>query len=272
MGATTSHYNANYANFHADLYAEIRREAYGEDIGQTSWSTAEEQDRFLCQLQLSEGKRLLDIACGSGGPALRIAERTGCSVTGIDLHEQAIATARRLASQRKLEQRAEFLAGDAGGTQPFPENHFDAVTCIDSINHLPDRPRVLAEWKRVLTPGGRLLFTDATTVTGPLTAEEIRVRSSIGFFLFVPTGYDSRILAECGLKLLVCEEVTENTATLAERRREARAARSGQLRDIEGNQNYESQQEFLAVAARLAKERRLSRYLYVAEKPHSGAR
>ena len=272
LGATTSHYNANYGNFHADLYAEIRRDAYGEDIGQTGWSTAEEQDRFLCQLQLSEGKRLLDIACGSGGPALRIAERTGCSVTGIDLHEQAIATARRLVSQRKLEARAEFLAGDAGGALPFPENHFDAVTCIDGINHLPERPRVLAEWKRVLRPGGRLLFTDATTVTGPLTAEEIRVRSSIGFFLFVPTGYDSRIVAECGLKLLVCEEVTENTATLAERRREARAARSGQLRDIEGKQNYESQQEFLAVAARLAKERRLSRYLYVAEKPHSGAR
>ena len=65
------HYDANYGNFQTELYAEIRREAFGEDIGQSSWLTADEQDRFLRLLELSPGKRLLDVACGSGGPALR---------------------------------------------------------------------------------------------------------------------------------------------------------------------------------------------------------
>jgi ubiquinone/menaquinone biosynthesis C-methylase UbiE len=263
----TGHYDANYGNFQADLYAEIRREAFGEDIGQSSWQTADEQDRFLSRLELEAGKKLLDIGCGSGGPALRIAEKTGCSVAGVDVHEQAILTARALATQRGLQPRAEFQVGDAAGNLPFPEGQFDAITCIDAINHLPDRPRVLAEWKRVLRPGGRMLFTDPTTVTGPLTAEEIAVRSSIGFFLFVPAGYDSRLLAECRLKLLLCEDVTQNMATLAEKRRAARAARNQPLREIEGDQTYENQQQFFAVAARLAKERRLSRFLYVAEKP-----
>src|SRR4051812_23778309 len=93
-----AHYNANYGNFQADLYAEIRREAFGEDIGQSSWLTANELDRFLELLALSAGKTLLDVACGSGGPALRIAAKTQCSLVGIDLHEQAISTARALAA------------------------------------------------------------------------------------------------------------------------------------------------------------------------------
>jgi hypothetical protein len=44
--ATSGHYNANYGNFQTELYAEIRREAFGEDIGQNSWLTSDEQDRF----------------------------------------------------------------------------------------------------------------------------------------------------------------------------------------------------------------------------------
>jgi len=71
------HYNANYGGFQKDLYAEIRQEAFGEDIGQNSWLTSDEQDRFLKWLDLSPGKTLLDVACGAGGPALRIAATTG---------------------------------------------------------------------------------------------------------------------------------------------------------------------------------------------------
>src|SRR5262249_2687164 len=98
----TGHYDANYGNFQTELYAEIRREAFGQDIGQSSWLSADEQDRFLGLLELSDGKKLLDIACGSGGPALRIAEKTGCTLVGIDLHEEAVATAKSLAAQRGL--------------------------------------------------------------------------------------------------------------------------------------------------------------------------
>jgi hypothetical protein len=66
--------------------------------------------------------------------------------------------------------------------------------------------------------------------------------------------------------LLVCEDVTKNMAELAERRGTARAAREAALREIEGDQVYEGQQEFFAVASRIAREGRLSRFVYVAEK------
>jgi SAM-dependent methyltransferase len=263
------HYNANYGNFQSELYAEIRREAFGEDIGQNSWLTTDEFDKFLQWLDLSPGAVLLDVGCGAGGPALRAAAATGCSVIGIDVHEDAIATANLLAAERGLAGHVKFQVADAATTLPFPDANFDAITCIDAINHLPERPRVIAEWARLLRPGGRLLFTDPITVTGPLTNEEAEVRSSAGFYLFVPGGYDERVIANSGLHLLVREDVTANMARVAEARRAAREMRKADLCQIEGEAAYERQQAFLAVAARLAKEGRLSRFVYVSQKADS---
>ncbi len=260
------HYDANYGNFQTELYGEIRREAFGEDLGQNSWLTSDELDIFISWLNLSQGKTLLDIACGSGGPALRIAEKTGCSLIGVDVHEAAISTANSLVLQRGLEERAHFQIVDASTKLPFPDESCDAITCIDAINHLPERGQVIGEWNRILKPGGRILFTDPITVTGPLSAREIAVRSSIGFFLFVPAGFDELVISNCGLRLVWREDVTANMAKIAERRRAARASRSSDLLQIEGEQTFEGQQEFLAVAARLAQEKRLSRFVYVAEK------
>jgi hypothetical protein len=66
---------------------------------------------------------------------------------------------------------------------------------------------------------------------------------------------------------LIFEDITRNMAEIAERRMDARASRSSALREVEGDQGYQLQQEFFATAARIAKEARLSRFVYVAEKP-----
>ena len=261
-----TYYDANYGNFQTELDTEIRREAFGEDIGQNSWLTVEEQDMFLEWLDLSPGKTLLDVACGSGGPTLRMAAKTGCSVIGVDLHEQAIATARSLASQRTLADPSEFRVVNANEPLPFPDAHFDAITCVDAINHIPNRPSVVAQWARLLKPGGRLLFTNPITLTGPLTNEEIAVRSSVGLLLFVPEGYDKQVIAQSGLRLLISKNLTSNVAEVAGKRCAAREKRSAALREVEGDCPYEAQQQFLAMTSRLASEGRLSRFVYVSEK------
>ena len=264
-----AHYNLSYGNFQADLYAEIRREAFGEDIGQNSWHTAEEQDRFLTWLELSPGQKVLDVACGAGGPVLRMAAATGCSVAGVDVHEQAIETARALAKQRGLAERSEFHGADANGRLPFQDATFDAITCIDALNHFGDRLGMLSEWVRLLKPGGRVLFTDPIIVTGPLTNSEIAVRTSAGFYLIVPKGFDELVIAESGLQLLLAQDVTENMAKVGEGRRRARAARRDALCKIEGDQAFEKEQAFLSVTGTLAREGRLSRYVFVAQKSHA---
>jgi len=154
------------------------------------------------------------------------------------------------AAQRGLAQRAEFKSVDATAQLPFSDDSFDAITCIDAINHFPDRPRVIAECRRLLKPGGQLLFTDPITLTGPLTNAEVAVRSSAGFYLFVPRGYDENLIAQYGLQVQVCQDVTANMAKVAEARRAARASRGTALRSIEGDQAYESKQAYFYLTDR----------------------
>jgi len=266
------HYGAHYGHFRAEVYARIRAEAFGEDIGQNGWLTADEQDLFLSHLRLATGTRLLDVGCGSGGPTIRISRLTGCGIDGIDAHEQAIAEARARSEREGLTARATFERLDASRRLPFPDATFDGVICIDAVNHLPDRARVLAEWARVLRPGGRLVFTDPIVVTGILTSEEIAQRSSVGFFLFAPEGADERLLEEAGLAVARKLDRTDNMARIADRWRGARQACEAELRRIEGDATFEGQQRFFEVAARLAAERRLSRLAFFCVRETASAR
>ena len=92
------------------------------------------------------------------------------------------------------------------------------------------------------------------------------MRSSAGFYLFAPAGYNERLLEERGLQLLLLKDVTANMANVAGARLAARASRGTALREIEGDTAFDGQQEFLTVAARVATARRLSRFAYVAKK------
>ncbi|HET9983219.1 MAG TPA: methyltransferase domain-containing protein [Longimicrobiales bacterium] len=258
------HYDASYSNFASALYQDIRREAFGEDIGQNSWLSAGEYDAFLDWLGVSPGMRVLDVGCGSGGPALRLARRAGCEVLGIDIHEQAVRYATLLATRQGLGRVARFQVVDAGGPLPFAAGSFDAVVCIDSINHFPDRGAVFREWTRVLKPRGRALFTDPVVVTGPLSKAEIAARSSTGFFLYVPPGCDERLAAGAGLAVVRAEDVTDNMAEIATRWRAARQRRAPLLGQVEGVPTFEAQQEFFRIAEITARERRLSRFAYLA--------
>ncbi|MGE3872204.1 MAG: class I SAM-dependent methyltransferase [Parvibaculaceae bacterium] len=259
-------YGASYRNFAHDLYAEIRRAAFGEDIGQTSWLTAEEQDLFISWLDLTRSSRLLDVACGSGKPTLRIAQKTQCHVSGVDIHADGIASATANAREIGYEGRAHFHHANAAEPLSFESAVFDALTCIDAINHLPDRPRVLADWHRVLKPGGSLLFTDPIVLTGPITNEEIAIRASIGLFVFAPQGLDETLLQRAGFDVERVEDRTANMAANAEGWRAARENRESELRKIEGDDAFFGQQRFLDVAARLAREKRLSRFAILARK------
>jgi hypothetical protein len=69
------------------------------------------------------------------------------------------------------------------------------------------------------------------------------VRSSAGFFLFVPEDYDKDVIAQSGLRLLVGRDITSNMAEVAAKRRAAREARSAAVREIEGHATYEAQAE-----------------------------
>lgn len=260
-------YQSQYSLHQKEVYQKIRTETFGTDIGQNSWITAKEQDEFIKWLILGSGKDLLDIACGSGETTLRIAELSGCRVTGVDIEAEGIETANQLTKKKNLDKQAHFIHLDGNEPLPFGEAHFDAVTCIDAINHLKDRKAVLNEWYKLLKPGGMLLFTDPITVTGILTKEEIQKRSTVGYFLFSVPEANKKLLSEVGFTLLKEEDHTSNTALTARAWTEVRKKYKEDLIKFEGSETYKGKQEFLDTCATLAGEKRLSRMVYLAQKP-----
>jgi 2-polyprenyl-6-hydroxyphenyl methylase/3-demethylubiquinone-9 3-methyltransferase len=100
------------------------------------------------------GKRVLDLGCAGGFMAEALATR-GAQVTGIDPAEKAIAAARAHAAAN-----GHAIAYDVGVGEALPYDlaGFDAVVCVDVLEHVSDLDRVLSEVARVLRPGGLFLF------------------------------------------------------------------------------------------------------------------
>ena len=161
-------YNSTYGNFKEQVLAEVRTDTYGVDIGQNSWITSDEYDTFYSWLNLSSGDHVLEIASGSGGPALYLARKFKCRITGLDINEEGIKTANQQALDSNIT-NAKFQLADVNQRLQFDDETFDAVMCVDSMNHFRDRLGYLKEWHRVLKSGKRALFTDPVVITDPVS-------------------------------------------------------------------------------------------------------
>jgi len=102
-----------------------------------------------------EGKRILDIGCGIGGPALEMASTFGAEVVGIDLEAPLIARATADAVARGLEDQCQFQTVSLGAL-PFPDESFNIVISSGAITQTPNKHELYAEILRVLSRGGYL--------------------------------------------------------------------------------------------------------------------
>jgi 2-polyprenyl-6-hydroxyphenyl methylase/3-demethylubiquinone-9 3-methyltransferase len=100
------------------------------------------------------GKDVLDLGCAGGFMAEAMAAR-GAEVTGIDPAAQAIDAARSHARAAGLRVGYDVGVGEA---LPYDAAGFDAVVCVDVLEHVTDLHKVLSEVARVLRPGGLFLY------------------------------------------------------------------------------------------------------------------
>lgn len=114
---------------------------------------------LVTQIALSDPKTILDVATGTAGVAIALANRTGGAVTGVDLTESMLGRGRERVSAAGLEDRVRLQVARAEQL-PFPDAAFDAVSFTYLLRYVHDPAATLRELARVLRPGGVLASLD----------------------------------------------------------------------------------------------------------------
>lgn len=102
---------------------------------------------------------VLDAGCGIGGPCRMLAAKYDCKVTGLDLTEEFIRTAKLLSNETGLKDLTNFVQGNALNL-PFKDESFDVVWTQHAQMNIEDKPRFYSELKRVLKKDGRFIYYD----------------------------------------------------------------------------------------------------------------
>jgi ubiquinone/menaquinone biosynthesis C-methylase UbiE len=155
------------------------------------------RDRVLELAAPKNGEWLLDVGCGTGLTALRIAERhPGCIVHGIDISSKMIAVAQRSAEEKSL--AVDYRVGSVTAL-PYPDSVFDVVITNIMFHHLDleEKRRAVGEVARVLVPGGRYISAEF----GPRASNALQRRLAKGEYTLYPAH-----LMEAGL-MIVRDEV-----------------------------------------------------------------
>ncbi|SDR64327.1 Methyltransferase domain-containing protein [Rhizobiales bacterium GAS113] len=119
------------------------------------------------------GTKVVDFCAGLGGAARYLAHHYGAIVTGIELTPARVAGAAELARRVGLDGKVEIIEGNVMDV-PLPSSSQDVVVSQESLFHVPNLARAIAEAWRLLRPGGRFAFTNWVTHL-PLSAADTRL-------------------------------------------------------------------------------------------------
>jgi ubiquinone/menaquinone biosynthesis C-methylase UbiE len=126
-----------------------------------SRKAAQEAVRRLRHIPVQTGWSYLDVGCGNGAAALRVADTFGMHVAGVDVDPQQIAPARSATGGRT---DVLFMTADAT-CLPFDDRRFDIVATNKTTHHVPQWLSAIAEMRRVLKPHA---WTPAALTTSPI--------------------------------------------------------------------------------------------------------
>ncbi|MFI6097321.1 methyltransferase domain-containing protein [Lentzea sp. NPDC051213] len=216
-----SHSAADVGDFYDQLTDAITEPGAGnihfgywhDDADQADFPRACEQmtEQLVTRLGPTAGQHVLDIGCGVGVPALKLAAEHDVRVTGISISERQIGQAQERAAAAGLADRASFQFADAMRL-PFEDGSFDAAWAVESLLHMPDRLTVLREAARVLRPGGRFALSDIYLRRPPETEQ---ARTTLADFCragsvnsLVSAEEYRAVVEEAGLRVLDVTDVT----------------------------------------------------------------
>jgi ubiquinone/menaquinone biosynthesis C-methylase UbiE len=142
-------------------------------------------DRYLAEIELPKGARVLEVGCGTGAVSRRIAELFEVrDIVGVDPSPVFLERARELAKHLS---RVSFCQGD-GRSLEFADESFDLVVFHTALCHIPDPQKAVREAHRVLCPAGWLAafdgdYTTSTVALGDFDPLQPVVEAMVAHFV-----------------------------------------------------------------------------------------
>jgi cyclopropane fatty-acyl-phospholipid synthase-like methyltransferase len=182
--------------------------------------------------RVKAAEHVLDVGCGLAAPALRIARRYGCRVTGVNISREQVRQGRELIAARGLSGRVAIQRGDARALE-FPDGSFDAIVCLEAAGDIcvtePDKGRLVGELFRVLRPGGYVGFSDLALRAHTSPAED-RVLRAVLYHSGAELVTDwLAIFASHGFRVVECQDIISETLPTWEHARAVYERRDGEV-------------------------------------------
>jgi len=199
---------------------EIYRRLWRDNIHMGTWSgTGDTIDAAMARTNevmverggLEAGSEVLDLGSGYGAAARYLAGQHGCWVVGVNISPRENELAVERNRDAGLDERIDIRYGDFHDL-PFDEASFDAVWSQEALLHAADKPRVLAECKRVLRPGGRLVLSDLLVRASLGDEERRRIYERVRSPVMWDLGEYAAAIGEVGLELVLAEDWPQNVA------------------------------------------------------------
>ena len=140
------------------VWRRVFDDDYPTGVDPFSYISLSELERIASDVRVGRESTIADIGCGRGGPGMWVAMATGARLIGVDIAENALAAARERADSMELASRAQFTQGSFENTA-IGTDGVDAVISVDALLFASDKPAAVAEFRRIVTRGGRLVFT-----------------------------------------------------------------------------------------------------------------
>jgi tocopherol O-methyltransferase len=162
---------------HYDDLDTFYRDIWGEHVHHGLWLTGKESDTEAAENLVTlvaklgrtrQGTEVCDVGCGYGATAKILAERYGARVTGMTVSKAQWNYAQ---TNNAVGDQTTYLLRDWYANE-LPDNRFDVVETVESLEHMPDLPTFFRECYRVMKPGGRLVAVAWMSCENPSPASK----------------------------------------------------------------------------------------------------
>ena len=176
---------------------------------------AEVSRELASQIKL-DNSRILDVGCGIGGPSRMLADDYNCQVTGIDLSEEYIRTAKGLSALVGLQDKTNYIQSNALEL-PFENGYFDVVWTQHVQMNISHKLKFYSEIERVLTEHGTFIYYDIfRTESGKVNFPVPWADDASKSFLGTTSNMDDILESLCFKSILTSDQTYEGILFLQE--------------------------------------------------------